>query len=121
MLKPICSVVCHQKCEKLTPNLCGINQKLVSEVLESVKEDNNLDRDEKRSTESQNSNSSIKASTSASIFSTPSVEDSPKDNIPKKLKFREYGVDDFEFLQLLGKGSFGKMANYGGRRVTHKL
>ncbi|GFV58718.1 hypothetical protein TNCV_3778581 [Trichonephila clavipes] len=96
------------------PNLCG-NQKLLSQALEPV------DRDavhkyfaEKCPTESENSNSSIKSSTSTSILS---VDGSPKDSIPKMLKFREYGIDDFEFIKLLGNGSYGKTANFGERRV----
>lgn len=32
-----CDVNCHRKCEKLMPNLCGINQKLIVEALTSVK------------------------------------------------------------------------------------
>lgn len=28
---------CHKKCEKLTANLCGVNQKLVHEALSSVR------------------------------------------------------------------------------------
>ncbi|GFS38010.1 putative protein kinase C delta type homolog [Nephila pilipes] len=93
------------------PNLCGVNQKLLSEVLETVKKDKFPDRDEKHSTRSQNSNSSIKSSTSSSTttttFSTCSLEDSPRSE--KKLKFRKYGIDDFVFLKLLGKGSYGKV------------
>ncbi|GFY39809.1 putative protein kinase C delta type homolog [Trichonephila inaurata madagascariensis] len=88
------------------PNLCG-NQKLLSQALEPV------DRDavdkyfaEKCPTGSENSNSSIKSSTSTS---TLSVDGSPKDSISKMLKFREYGIDDFEFIKLLGNGSYGKV------------
>lgn len=28
---------CHKKCEKLTANLCGVNQKLIVEALSSVR------------------------------------------------------------------------------------
>lgn len=30
-------MACHKKCEKLTGNLCGLNQKLVAEALQSLK------------------------------------------------------------------------------------
>lgn len=32
-----CDVNCHKKCEKLTANLCGVNQKLIAEAIDSVK------------------------------------------------------------------------------------
>ena len=30
-------MACHKKCEKLTGNLCGLNQKLVAEALQALK------------------------------------------------------------------------------------
>lgn len=35
-----CDVNCHRKCEKLMPNLCGVNQKLVVEALATLKRGN---------------------------------------------------------------------------------
>uniref|UniRef100_A0A1B6E9Q1 protein kinase C n=1 Tax=Clastoptera arizonana TaxID=38151 RepID=A0A1B6E9Q1_9HEMI len=32
-----CDVNCHRKCEKLMPNLCGVNQKLIVEALTSLR------------------------------------------------------------------------------------
>lgn len=32
-----CDVNCHKKCEKLTANLCGVNQKLIVEAIASVR------------------------------------------------------------------------------------
>ena len=32
-----CGIDCHHKCEKFIPNLCGINQKIMAELLGSVK------------------------------------------------------------------------------------
>lgn len=34
---PECGQNCHFKCQKFMPNLCGINQKLLSEALSNVK------------------------------------------------------------------------------------
>ena len=35
---------CHKKCEKLTANLCGVNQKLIVEVIESMARRNTLNK-----------------------------------------------------------------------------
>lgn len=37
-----CDVNCHKKCEKLTANLCGVNQKLIVEALSSVRKGNKI-------------------------------------------------------------------------------
>lgn len=33
----MCGVNCHKKCEKLMPNLCGINQKMLAEKLNEIR------------------------------------------------------------------------------------
>lgn len=33
-----CGMNCHKKCEKLMGNLCGVNQKLLSDALSAVKD-----------------------------------------------------------------------------------
>ncbi|ESN91769.1 hypothetical protein HELRODRAFT_165840 [Helobdella robusta] len=35
-----CGATCHKKCYKFVPNLCGINQKILNELLETVKNSN---------------------------------------------------------------------------------
>lgn len=39
--EPECDVNCHKKCERLTANLCGVNQKLIVEALNHVKRGKN--------------------------------------------------------------------------------
>ena len=34
-----CGVMCHKKCEKKMPNLCGISQKLLAEAVKGVNEE----------------------------------------------------------------------------------
>lgn len=36
-----CDVNCHKKCQKLTANLCGVNQKLIVEALSSLRRGKN--------------------------------------------------------------------------------
>ena len=33
----VCGLNCHHKCEKKVSNLCGVNQKLLAEALESIR------------------------------------------------------------------------------------
>jgi len=36
----VCGINCHKKCETKMPNLCGVNQKVMAEVLETIKKKN---------------------------------------------------------------------------------
>ncbi|KAK7864681.1 hypothetical protein R5R35_010944 [Gryllus longicercus] len=105
-----CDVNCHRKCEKLMPHLCGVNQKLIVEALTLLKR--------VPSTASEAS-SSPSPSLASSQLLDPYSEDAgllpraatgrstpPACSLPR---FRKYTVDDFQFLKLLGKGSFGKV------------
>ncbi|XP_043661457.1 putative protein kinase C delta type homolog isoform X5 [Drosophila teissieri] len=78
-----CDVNCHKKCERLTANLCGVNQKLIVEALNHVKRGAREARDSP---------------------STP-----PSLNPAYKIEASEEHDDDFHFLAVLGKGSFGKV------------
>ncbi|XP_026729447.1 putative protein kinase C delta type homolog isoform X3 [Trichoplusia ni] len=108
-----CDVNCHRKCEKLTANLCGVNQRLLVEALASrtasrkggdapgtsgaaPAHSNNTDISEQE----------LEQSTAYDIFKKTGRFTPPARSIPR---FRKYTVEDFQFIKVLGKGSFGKV------------
>ncbi|XP_047514675.1 putative protein kinase C delta type homolog isoform X6 [Pieris napi] len=108
-----CDVNCHRKCEKLTANLCGVNQRLLVEALA-------LRTASKKGAEPSSSSSASaphghthdlkhqepEQSTAYDLFKKTGKFTPPARSIPR---FRKYTIDDFHFTKVLGKGSFGKV------------
>ncbi|CAB1314812.1 unnamed protein product [Coregonus sp. 'balchen'] len=82
-----CSMNIHHKCQKKVGNLCGINQKLLSEALNQVSQ--------KSISRSESNNSK---STDTGIYQD--FNKSPGIHLT---------IDNFVFHKVLGKGSFGKV------------
>ncbi|XP_023238233.1 protein kinase C delta type-like isoform X2 [Centruroides sculpturatus] len=115
-----CKSNCHKKCEKHMPNLCGVNEKLLSEALSTVKrgaaaaaeepEEGEGRRPRRPSTPGSNDSDegfdhSRDRVLSPTLASCPERETA---GLPR-LKYRKYSVDDFHFLKVLGRGSYGKV------------
>ncbi|XP_023238237.1 protein kinase C-like 1 isoform X6 [Centruroides sculpturatus] len=130
-----CKSNCHKKCEKHMPNLCGVNEKLLSEALSTVKrgaaaaaeepEEGEGRRPRRPSTPGSNDSDegfdhSRDRVLSPTLASCPERETA---GLPR-LKYRKYSVDDFHFLKVLGRGSYGKGPQAGqrhaGRRGTRQ-
>lgn len=110
-----CDVNCHKKCEKLSANLCGVNQKLIVEAIASVKKGVQDNRDSGASASQARNNPELdmdelmceySESSVIKLFQRSGRITPPATTIPR---FRKYAIEDFTFLKVLGKGSFGKV------------
>ncbi|KAK7603515.1 hypothetical protein V9T40_003514 [Parthenolecanium corni] len=100
------------------PNLCGVNQKLIVEALTTLKKESSSSASPSRTSSNQDLNiDSINLDGTSSprkqysyrhriVHSYNGRVVTPASTIPR---FKKYTIYDFNFVKLLGKGSFGKV------------
>ncbi|CAB3987975.1 kinase C delta type-like isoform X1 [Paramuricea clavata] len=118
-----CGMNCHHKCQKHVANLCGINQKAFAEALGQA----NADK-QRRLSQLPPSPTHESSAPSVASFQDENLEkhyekiadeyeemwqaEAPRppprtSSVSKSMK--KYSLNDFTFLKVLGKGSFGKV------------
>jgi len=108
-----CNMNVHKRCQKNVPNSCGINTKAMAEILKTM----NISADKQIRTSKINYTLSLSTPTIMEEISDSSESQKgemstsvSESGIPVNgTEPRKFGINDFNFIKVLGKGSFGKV------------